>query len=91
MNAMVLKGICDLRQNPSPLSAVEMPDPQPAPGEVMLEISACGVCHTELDEIEGRTPPPVFPIIPGHQIVGRVAACGPGARRHRVGDRVGVA
>jgi propanol-preferring alcohol dehydrogenase len=91
MKAMVLESVCDLRQNKRPLSAVEMPDPLPGRGEVLLEVSACGVCHTELDEIEGRTPPPFFPVIPGHQIVGKVRACGPGARRHAVGDRVGVA
>jgi propanol-preferring alcohol dehydrogenase len=51
----------------------------------------CGVCHTELDEIEGRTPPPRLPVVPGHQVVGRVAALGDGATRYRVGDRVGVA
>jgi propanol-preferring alcohol dehydrogenase len=50
----------------------------------------CGVCHTELDEIEGRTPPPVLPVVPGHEAVGRVAALGEGVSRHRVGDRVGV-
>ena len=91
MKAMVLKGICDLRHNPTPLSLMDMPEPVPGRGEVLLEVSACGVCHTELDEIEGRTPPPVFPVIPGHQIVGRVRACGTDARRHSVGDRVGVA
>ena len=91
MKAMILKQICDLRQNKTPLSAVEMPDPVPGPEEILLEVATCGVCHTELDEIEGRTPPPVLPVVPGHQIVGRVRACGPGARRHAVGDRVGVA
>ena len=91
MKAMVLQGICDLRQNETPLSAVEMPDPQPGRGEVLLAVSACGVCHTELDEIEGRTPPPAFPVIPGHQIVGKVVKRGPDARLLREGDRVGVA
>jgi len=54
-------------------------------------VSACGVCHTELDEIEGRTPPSAFPRILGHQVVGRVAATGPDVRDVRPGDRVGVA
>jgi propanol-preferring alcohol dehydrogenase len=53
-------------------------------------VLACGVCHTELDEIEGRTPPPVLPIIPGHEVVGRVARLGEGAERFAIGDRVGV-
>ena len=91
MKAMVLKGVCDLRQNKKPLSAAKMPDPVAGRGEVLLEIAACGVCHTEIDEIEGRTPPPVYPVIPGHQIVGRVRACGPDALLHKEGDRVGVA
>jgi alcohol dehydrogenase, propanol-preferring len=53
-------------------------------------VSTCGVCHTELDEIEGRTPPPRFPMVLGHQIVGRVADRGPGVTRFELGDRVGV-
>jgi propanol-preferring alcohol dehydrogenase len=64
----------------------------PAPGEreILIRVSACGVCHTELDEIEGRTPPPRFPVIPGHQVVGRVEAAGARAKNFAVGDRVGV-
>jgi propanol-preferring alcohol dehydrogenase len=54
-------------------------------------VSACGVCHTELDEIEGRTPPPELPVVLGHQVVGRIEKCGPGVRNLTVGDRVGVA
>ncbi|MBW2153231.1 MAG: zinc-dependent alcohol dehydrogenase family protein, partial [Deltaproteobacteria bacterium] len=54
-------------------------------------VTACGVCHTELDEIEGRTPPPALPVIPGHQIVGRVVQTGKDARRFQIGDRVGIA
>ena len=57
----------------------------------MIRVSRCGVCHTELDEIEGRTPPPKLPVVLGHQVVGRVEALGPGASLHKVGDRVGVA
>ena len=68
-----------------------MPDPVPGEGEILVEVSACGVCHTELDEIEGRTPPPRLPVVPGHQVVGRVAGSGPGAHRFRTGDRVGIA
>jgi propanol-preferring alcohol dehydrogenase len=58
---------------------------------VLIRISACGVCHTELDEIEGRTPPPRLPVIPGHQAVGVVEKTGGGVTRHAEGDRVGVA
>ncbi len=90
MKAMVLKEIVQLRENREPLTLVELPDPEPGPGEVLIEVTACGVCHTELDEIEGRTPPPELPVVLGHEVVGRVAARGPGADRFAEGDRVGV-
>jgi len=57
---------------------------------VLIRVAACGVCHTELDEIEGRAPPPRLPVVPGHQVVGRVESLGPGASRLRAGQRVGV-
>ena len=53
-------------------------------------MSACGVCHTELDEIEGRTAPPRLPVVPGHEVVGRVDKLGAGATRFAVGDRIGI-
>jgi propanol-preferring alcohol dehydrogenase len=68
-----------------------MPDPVPSDHEVLLKVSACGVCHTELDEIEGRTPPPRFPVIPGHQVIGRIAAAGKKVKTLKPGDRIGVA
>ena len=55
-----------------------------------MKVLACGVCHTELDEIEGRTAPPKLPVVPGHEIVGQVADLGPGSDKHRVGERVGI-
>lgn len=95
MRAMILRTLGPVResQDPStgPLEPADWPDPVPAEGEVVIRVSACGVCHTELDEIEGRTPPPRLPVIPGHQVVGRVEAVGPGAGALAVGDRVGVA
>lgn len=91
MKAMLLTALGALYDNPAPLQLVDLPDPAPVEGEVLLQVLACGVCHTELDEIEGRTPPPVLPVILGHQVVGRVAAVGPKAGRFAVGDRVGVA
>ena len=91
MKAMVLNRICNLKEERQPLSLQEMPRPQPADDEILLKVSACGVCHTELDEIEGRTPPQHFPVILGHQVVGRVVGSGKQAKRHRAGDRVGVA
>ena len=86
MKAMVLEGPCRLEDNPTPLKLMVLPDPVPAEGEILVKITACGVCHTELDEIEGRTPPPRFPIVPGHQVVGRVAASGPNACAFANGD-----
>ena len=90
MKAMILKGVSSFAQNPAPLVPVELPEPVPGEGEILVAVSACGVCHTELDEIEGRTPPPAFPIVPGHQVVGTVAARGPHSGRFRIGERVGV-
>ena len=90
MKAMVLNQIVDLRQNKSPLQLMELPDPQPGDHEVLLKISACGVCHTELDEIEGRTPPAYFPMVLGHQVVGKVVQAGSGVSKLKIGDRVGV-
>ena len=90
MKAMALKAICNLAENQRPLQLVDLPDPTPGEGEIIVKISACGVCHTELDEIEGRTPPPRFPVVPGHQAVGTVAELGPKATRFSVGERVGV-
>lgn len=90
MRAMILPQVVDLRETETPLALVEVPVPEPGPGQIRVRVSACGVCHTELDEIEGRTPPPVLPIILGHQIVGCVDALGDGAMHHHEGDRVGV-
>jgi propanol-preferring alcohol dehydrogenase len=91
MKAQELQTITDLQHNPEPLVFCEREIPSPGPREVLLRVRACGVCHTELDEIEGRTPPPELPVIPGHQVVGRVEYCGTGVTAHSVGDRVGVA
>jgi propanol-preferring alcohol dehydrogenase len=91
MRAMLLKAICPLEENPTPLELADWPDPTPGPGEIVVRVSACGVCHTELDEIEGRTPPSRLPMILGHQVVGRVEARGEGSDRFSVGTRVGVA
>jgi propanol-preferring alcohol dehydrogenase len=70
MKAMLLRGLAQLPKNPSPLTYADVPEPPPAAGEVLIRVTACGVCHTELDEIEGRTPPPRLPVILGHQVVG---------------------
>ena len=91
MKAMLLEKICDLERNHRPLKLTDLPEPVPREGEVVIRVNACGVCHTELDEIEGRTPPPILPMVLGHQVVGRVAATGPGTKRYKKGARVGVA
>ena len=91
MRAMLLEATGSLRDNSRPLRLAERADPVPAEGELLIKVHTCGVCHTELDEIEGRTPPPELPIILGHQVVGRVEALGPSCNMFRRGDRVGVA
>ena len=91
MKAMVLNKITQVTENKRPLEKTEFPEPEPKNGQILIKVSTCAVCHTELDEIEGRTPPPQLPIIPGHQVVGYVEATGPGTRIFQPGDRVGVA
>jgi propanol-preferring alcohol dehydrogenase len=91
MIAMQLQRIANLSETTTPLQLVTLPEPSPAEDEILIKVSACGVCHTELDEIEGRTPPPELPIIPGHQVVGRIVGMGKQASIFSIGDRVGVA
>ena len=91
MRAMVLKRLTEMAMQPEPLEGADLPVPAPGPGELLLRVSVCGVCHTELDEIEGRTPPPRLPVVLGHQVVGRVAKRGPGALSFAPGQRLGVA
>jgi propanol-preferring alcohol dehydrogenase len=89
MKAMVLDNISSVEERP--LRLVDLPMPVPERDQILVRVSACGVCHTELDEIEGRVPPSQFPMILGHEIVGRVKDLGSGANRFRRGDRVGIA
>ncbi len=91
MKAMLLTGTGPVTEGRDLLVLRDVPEPRPAEGEVLLRVAACGVCHTELDEIEGRAAPPCLPVIPGHQVVGRVAGCGPNTPGIEVGQRVGVA
>jgi propanol-preferring alcohol dehydrogenase len=74
----------------TPLRPAEVTTPDPGPGELLLEVQVCGVCRTDLHVVDGELTEPKLPLIPGHQIVGRVAALGEGAERYAVGDRVGV-
>ena len=89
MKAMVLEKIASVEEKP--LKLVDLPKPVPERDQILVKVSACGVCHTELDEIEGRVPPSRFPMILGHEIVGRVEALGSAAKRFKEGDRVGIA
>lgn len=90
MKAMVLNRISNFEENKTPLQMIDLPDPVPGEREILVRVSACGVCHTELDEIEGRTPPPRFPVVLGHEIVGIVEKRGARANKFQVGDRVGI-
>ena len=91
MRAMLINDLGPVSESSAPLVSADWPDPTPAGGEILIRVSVCGVCHTELDEVEGRMPPPRLPVIPGHQLIGRVEALGEGADSFRRGDRVGVA
>jgi alcohol dehydrogenase, propanol-preferring len=84
MQAMVLHKLHE------PLQWSERPDPSPDPGEIRVRIRACGVCRTDLHVVDGELPHPQVPIIPGHEIVGRIDAIGAGVEGLRVGERVGV-
>ena len=88
---MVLRGTYDLFENDAPLELLEIPTPKPAGGEVLVRVLACGVCHTDMDEVEGRVPPPSLPVVLGHQVVGVVKESGLDVRDFKVGDMVGVA
>jgi propanol-preferring alcohol dehydrogenase len=90
MRAMILERTMQLSRDARPLELAELPIPEPAAGEIRIRVSVCGVCHTELDEIEGRTAPAVFPMVPGHEVVGYVDKAGAGASRYSPGARVGT-
>ncbi|MEN4005761.1 MAG: zinc-dependent alcohol dehydrogenase family protein [Methanobacteriaceae archaeon] len=86
--SMVLNRIASIEENP--LKLEDRPIPQPGSKQILIKVSACGICHTELDEIEGRLIPRL-PVVPGHEIIGRVVKSGVNASRFKPGDRVGVA
>ena len=90
MKAMVLDKIVDMKYNKQPLRLTELPVPEPKQREILIKVRSCGVCHTELDEIEGRTPPAYFPMVLGHQVVGIIEEMGEEAHRFKIGERVGV-
>ena len=72
------------------LTSLERPDPTPGPGQVRVKVSACGVCRTDLHVVDGELPDIPYPIIPGHEVVGRVDALGAGVSDPAIGMRVGV-
>lgn len=84
MHAMVLTLL------KSPLEWMELPDRYPRPGEIRVTVAACGVCRTDLHVVDGELPDPILPIIPGHEIVGRIDEIGPGVTGMIIGERVGI-
>jgi propanol-preferring alcohol dehydrogenase len=88
MRALILEQAKPVEQNP--LREADLPLPQPGPGQVRVKVSACGLCHTDLHTVEGDLPPHKHPVVPGHQIVGRVDALGNGVLQYKEGDRVGI-
>lgn len=84
MRAMVLEAAGE------PLRLMDVPAPEPAAGQVLLRVRACGVCRTDLHIVDGELTEPKLPLIPGHQIVGEVVAAGPGTTAFAGGERVGV-
>jgi propanol-preferring alcohol dehydrogenase len=88
MKAVILREARRIEE--SPLEMVEVPKPSPGPGEILIKIRACGICHTDLHTVEGDLPLPKLPLVPGHQIAGVVEGLGQNVARFQVGDEVGV-
>jgi propanol-preferring alcohol dehydrogenase len=84
VNAMVLE------EAGKPLQARSMPRPIPRPGQILVRVSACAVCRTDLHVLDGELPKPKLPLVPGHEIVGRIAALGDGVSQFREGERIGI-
>lgn len=89
MKAMVIEKVVDISKE-IPLRFIELPVPEPDDTQLLIKVSACGVCRTDLDEIEGRALPTKYPVIPGHQVVGRIIECGKKVTKFKVGERVGI-
>ena len=88
MRAMVLHGPKDVTQKPLRLEDVSVPEP--APGQIRIKVTACGVCHTDLHTVEGDIPLPKHPLIPGHEVVGVVDKLGEGVTSFEQGDKAGA-
>jgi propanol-preferring alcohol dehydrogenase len=89
MKAMMLHAQAPIDENP--LRLEDVPRPELGPKAVLVQVEVCGICRTDLHVVEGELPPAKLPVIPGHQVVGRVVERGPGATRFQIGDRVGIA
>lgn len=89
MKAFTLENPAPIEDNP--LVFMDLPVPEPGPGRVLVKVNACGICHTDLHQVEGELPLHKSPVIPGHQIVGTVMKTGSGVTKVAVGDRVGMA
>ncbi len=89
MRAWVLSAAAPLEEQP--LRLTELPDPEPGPDEVVVDVECCGLCRTDIHVCEAEIPLPVLPVVPGHQVVGRVVQRGANANRFEKGDRVGLA
>jgi propanol-preferring alcohol dehydrogenase len=89
MRACVLRRPAPVESRP--LELAELPVPEPSANEALIRVHACGVCRTDLHVVEGELPPRKMPVTPGHQVVGMIERCGPGATLHPPGTRVGVA
>ncbi len=88
MKAMVLDRSCPVEERP--LRPADLPIPKPAKKEILVKVSVCGACHTDLDEVEGRLRPTKLPIVLGHQVVGTIAEVGKAVRKFSGGERVGI-
>ena len=88
MRAMVLGQIGNITADP--LAPRDLPVPEPGPGEVLVQVSVCGICRTDLHVIEGELEGPKLPLIPGHQAVGIISRVGSGVTTRRPGERVGL-
>ena len=91
MRAMQIVQLGEITRQRPPLAARDLAVPRPGPGELLIRVHACGVCHTEIDEIEGRTAPASLPMTPGHQVVGTIVGHGSNCSPEWTGKRVGVA
>ncbi len=88
MKAMILDKQSPIKEKP--LKSADLPAPIPNDDQILVEVSVCGACHTDLDEAEGRLKPTKSPIVPGHQVVGKVIDRGKAVTKHKISDRVGI-